>query len=319
MLSKTTKQGDYQWRAGGLRRIFSLVILTLCMAGCEPPTISSNGVIKAFGRVGLGPGDFSYPRAIAAEPDGSIFVIDKSGRIQRFSLAGDFETLWRMPEIDCGKPVGVSVHPDGRLFVADTHYSRVMIFDRDGNTLGSFGREGFGPGEFQLPTDVAFDADGFIYVVEYNGNDRVTKWTSDLRFVKAIGDTPVEGKRLRRPSAVAVDDEQTLWVTDACNHRVIRFSLDGEVLTTFGEFGDEPGQLRYPYDLSLSPDNTIMVCEYEGNRLQWFSKEGKSLRIWGSHGREPGELFSPWGATYGSDGKVFIVDSLNSRVQILKP
>ena len=106
---------------------------------------------------------------------------------------------------------------------------------------------------------------------------------------------------------------------DACNHRIVRLSLEGKVLTTFGRFGDQPGEMRYPYDISISPEGLVLVCEYEGNRLQWFSKEGRSLRTWGCGGRDPGELSAPWGVTYGPNGKVYVVDSLNQRVQIIKP
>lgn len=295
-----------------------LAILVAHSTGCEPPPITPNGVVGVFGDVGLGPGAFSYPRAIAAESDGAVFVVDKSGRVQRFSGDGTFETLWRMPETKSGKPVGMSLHPDGRLFVADTHYHRVMVFDHDGAQLGAFGRKGTGDGEFLLPTDVAFDNNGFIYVSEYQGNDRITVWSPDLTFVKAIADTPIRGKRLSRPTAIEIDDEQTLWIADACNHRIVRLSLDGEVLDVFGRFGTGPGELRYPYDLCISPQGTIMVCEYEGNRLQWFSKQGKPLRQWGRGGRKPGELFAPWGATYGPNGNVYVVDSLNSRIQIIR-
>lgn len=281
--------------------------------------MTDSGVVGIFGGVGYAPGSFSYPRAITAEPNGSVFVVDKNGRIQRFSATGELETLWRMPDIEKGKPVGFAVHPDGRLFVADTHYHRVMIFDRDGKHLGGFGEEGFGDGQFQLPTDIAFDAQGFIYVSEYFGNDRITRWSPDLRFVASFGVEPIDGKRLNRPTGLIVDDEQTLWTADACNHRLVRFSLEGRVLKVFGEFGDGPGQMRYPYDLSLSPEKTLLVCEYEGNRLQWFDKKGRSLRTWGKGGRAPGELFAPWGAIHGPRGRVYIVDSLNSRVQIVQP
>ncbi len=281
--------------------------------------MTPNGVIGVFGGVGLGPGAFSYPRAVAAESGGSVFIVDKTARVQRFAVDGTFETFWRMPEKAQGKPVGLTVHPDGRIFVADTHYHRVMIFDRDGKPLGSFGCKGTGDGEFMLPTDVAVDAEGFLYVSEYQGNDRITKWSPDLAFVSAMGEDPIKGKRLSRPAGVDIDDEQTLWIADACNHRIVRLSLDGEPVTTFGRFGDGPGELRYPYDIDVSPDGTIMVCEYEGNRLQWFSKDGRSLRIWGSSGRGPGELFAPWGAAFGPGGNVYVVDSLNSRVQIIRP
>ena len=306
---------------------FGLLLTTITfLAGCEPPAMTANGVIGIFGGVGLGAGAFSYPRAITAEPHGSVFVVDKSGRVQRFAPDGTFEASWRMPETAAGKPVGLTVHPDGRIFVADTHYHRIMIFNRDGKPLGSFGREGRGDGEFLLPTDVAVDAEGFLYVSEYQGNDRITKWKevissqlSVFSFVGALGDRPLDGKRLSRPAGIDIDDEQTLWIADACNHRIVRLSLNGELLATFGRFGAEPGELRYPYDLSIAPDGTVMVCEYEGNRLQWFSKHGTSLRTWGGSGRVPGKLFAPWGATYGPCGKVYVVDSLNSRVQIIRP
>lgn len=224
-----------------------------------------------------------------------------------------------MPEIHQGKPVGMAVHPDGRLFVADTHYHRVLIFDRDGNTLAAFGSEGTGNGQFQLPTDLAFDSRGFIYVGEYHRNDRVTKWTPDLQFVQTIGEEPIEGARLSRPSGLVMDEADTLWVADSCNHRLVRFSPDGRVLTTFGQFGAEPGNMRYPYDVTLLPNGTLVVCEYEGARLQWFTKEGRSLKTWGRHGRGRGELFAPWGVTYGPQGRLYVVDSLNSRVQIVQP
>jgi len=294
----------------------SLMAGLLMMLGCDPPPLTDNGVVAVFGGVGLGPGDFSYPRAIAAN-DEFVFVIDKTGRVQRFGPQGEFQHEWLMPIIEHGVPAGVGVHPDGRLFVADTHCHRVSVFDRDGNLQTTFGREGTGDGEMNLPTDVAIDADGFIYVGDCQGNDRITKWSADLQFVAALGMEPINGKRLARPAGLAFDDEQTLWVADACNHRIVRFDKDGRVLATFGEFGPEPGQMRYPYDIAVAPDQTIMVCEREGNRLQWFDKTGRSLRTWGESGREVGRLFSPWGAAYGPNGRVYVVDSLNSRVQVL--
>lgn len=297
----------------------AILCVAMTIAGCKPRALTTNGVVGVFGGVGLGPGAFTYPRAITTDRRGSVFVADKSGRIERFAADGAFETQWTMPETEAGKPIGLAVHADGRVFVADTHYHRVMVFDRDGRTLGSFGRQGTGDGEFQLPSDVAIDRDGYIYVSEYHENDRITKWSPDLKFVKALGESPIDGLRLSRPAGIDIDDEQTLWVADACNHRIVRLSRDGEVLATFGHFGHEPGELRYPYDLTVAPDGTIMVCEYEGNRLQWFTKDGRSVRVWGKRGREPGELSAPWGATYGPDGNVYIVDSLNRRVQIVRP
>lgn len=316
-----TTARDLRHILGAVNRAALLIpfAATLLIAGCERPPITESGVLKVFGTVGLGPSAFSYPRAITADPDGSILVVDKAGRVQRFADDGTYISEWRMPEIKQGKPVGLTVHPDGRVFVADTHYHRVLIFNREGDVVGSFGSKGTGDGQFRLPTDVAVDAQGYIYVSEYQGNDRITKWTPDLQFVEVIGAEPIDGKRLARPAGMAIDDEQTLWVADACNHRLVRFTLDGKVLSTVGRFGRGAGELRYPYDIDVSPEGTIFVCEYGGDRLQWFSKDGRSLRVWGQSGRAPGDLSGPWGAAYGRNGLVYVVDSINSRIQIVRP
>ncbi len=309
-----------RWDLGRVRWghcVVAVAVLLTC--GCDRGALTPNGVVGVFGGVGLGDGDFSYPRAITAAADGAVFVVDKSARVQRFSPDGAFELAWRMPDKQAGKPVGLTVHPDGRVFVADTHYHRVMIYDRDGHLLDEFGEPGNGDGQFQLPTDVAVDRAGFIYVSEYNGNDRVTKWSPDLKFVTQVSPALIDGVALARPAGIDLDDEQTLWVADACNHRIVRLSLEGQVLTVFGRMGTGPGQLRYPYDITVTPQGTLLVCEYGNSRLQWFDKTGRSVATWGSPGRELGQLWSPWGATVGRNGRVYVVDSLNSRVQIVEP
>lgn len=301
-------------RAGPL-----IMVVSIHCIGCDPPPLTSTGVVQVFGEMGMGPGAFSYPRAITVSADGTLFIVDKTARIQRFDADGVFETSWRMPEWEAGKPVGLYVHSDDRVFVADTHYHRVVVYDRDGNEVGRFGEEGSGPGQFGLPTDVAVDAKGFIYVSEYGGNDRITKWSADLQFVSVLVTGEVAGQPLRRPAALIIDGEQTLWIADACNHRIVRLDLQGKVLTVFGELGKEPGQLRYPYDIDVDVGGNVLVCEYGNCRLQWFDSAGRSLRVWGEPGREIGQLNSPWGANRGRDGRIYVLDSLNARVQVIRP
>lgn len=289
------------------------------IAGCTPPPLTDSGVVGVFGKLGLGPGEFSYPRAISIGPDGSVYVVDKSARVQRFSPDGTFELQWSMPEYRAGKPVGLTVADDHRVLVADTHYHRVIVFDRDGHELARFGRLGNGDGEFQLPTDVAVDTTGDIYVSEYNGNDRVTRWSPDYRFEKVVCAGTIAGLPLARPAAIDIDDEHTLWVADAVNHRILHFTPDGRLLGAWGQMGRQPGQLRYPYDIQCLPDGSILVCEFANNRLQWFDRTGRSLRVWGRQGRRLGELWAPWGVDVAPDGRVYALDSLNARVQIIRP
>jgi len=124
-------------RSRGTLAWVAWVLWIAWVGGCDNGPRHDRNVKGVFGETGMGPGEFSYPRAVAVAPDGSVFVVDKTARIQRFNPKGEYETSWRMPEWQAGKPVGLSVHPDGRVFVADTHYCRVMIYDRDGHLLVS--------------------------------------------------------------------------------------------------------------------------------------------------------------------------------------
>lgn len=304
--------------------MFACVAAGVSFCGCGGASATERGAeetvrpVLVFGQTGLGPGDFSYPRAIAIAPDDRVFVIDKAARVQRFSSDGRFETGWQMPDWSAGKPTGATVGPDGNLYVADTHYYRIVAFDREGREVGRFGVRGTGPGEFLFTTDVAFDRDGCLYVSEYGGNDRVSKFSPDRKFLFSFGGADAGEASLLRPQSICFDTEQTLWVADACNHRLCRFSRDGRLLSQVGRPGAEPGALRYPYAVRVAADGTLFVCEYGNNRVQRFAADGRSLGTWGGAGREPGRFAYPWSLDVARDGRVFVVDAGNNRVQVFK-
>ena len=69
---------------------------------------------------------------------------------------------------------GVTVGPEGNVFVADFYNHRIQKFTSKGQFLVAFGERGDGPGEFERPTDVAVDTEGNLYVVDF-GNNRIQK------------------------------------------------------------------------------------------------------------------------------------------------
>lgn len=299
-------------------RVTLPAIACLLLVACnrESATDAARPLI-AFGRTGIGPLEFNYPRAAAMSPDGTLLIVDKAARIQRFSARGEFLSAWRMPAFDAGKPTGLGVGPDGRVFAADTHYSRVTVFTVDGAIERQFGENGTGPGQFMLPTDVEIDPDGEIYVSEYGGNDRISRYSPDWRFRFSFGGRDAGDARLERPQCIRRGADGTLWVADACHHRICRFSPDGRLLSTFGSLGGGAGELRFPYNVDVLSDGTLIVCEYGNNRIQRFNPAGKSLAIWGQAGRRLGELAYPWAAVVGADDRLYVVDSGNNRVQVV--
>jgi DNA-binding beta-propeller fold protein YncE len=288
------------------------------LGGCRKPGIADRRPEIVFGDRGLGPGQFVYPRGMAIAPDGCVFVVDKTARIQRFSPRGEFETSWQMPEWEAGKPTGLTIDAAGRVLVPDTHYHRVIIFDRDGRELARFGENGTGEGQFLLPTDVVVDGQGRIYVSEYGDNDRISVFSPDLKFLYAFGRQDMGDEPLVRPQCMTLDKDGTLWVADACRHRICHFSLDGKLLGKFGQLGTAPGQMQYPYHVAVCPDGTLLVSEFGNSRLQRFDRSGRSLECWGVVGGQQGQLLSPWSVDVTDDGRVYVLDSGNNRVQVFR-
>ncbi len=296
---------------------FALLAGIAALVGCERrATDAVPGLLFSFGRTGLGPGEFSYPRAAALSGDGRLYVIDKAARVQCFSADGTFALDWRMSDWQAGKPTGVFVARDGRVYVADTHYARVQIFDPNGAPLAMFGSFGEGPGQFILPTDVAIDDEGFIYVSEYGGNDRISKFTPSFEYVMSFAGKDDGEGRTERPQSMLIRGE-TLWVTDSCQHRICAYTLDGKLKIAFGRNGSAVGEVHFPYGLDMLSDGTLVVSEFGNNRIQRFAQDGRSLGVWGIAGRRPGELAYPWAVAVGAGGRVYVLDSGNNRVQVI--
>jgi len=302
-------------RAGRSQVFYLLAASCFLLTGCDKTSGSTEPtVIKMFGSTGRGKLEFVYPRAI--DFDGTIlYVIDKAGRIQKISVDGEYLGEYHMPEIEAGKPTGISVGPDGNLYVSDTHYHRVVVFDSQGKVINKFGCLGEGDGEFIYPTDVAFDKNGRIFVSEYGGNDRISVFDKDGVFQYCFGEPGSGEKQFSRPSALCIDPTNDhLYIADACNHRIAVYTLEGKLVRYLGRVGSEPGCLRYPYDLALSDNGDLVICEYGNNRVQILSPQGQSRGIYGRAGRNAGELAYPWGVAVDQK-HAYIVDAGNNRIQ----
>lgn len=298
------------------RRMVLILLLSPLYSGCGGGGEQGEPLV-VFGRTGRGPCEFSYPRAAVADRDGRAFIVDKTGRIQCFSPIGEFQYQWSMPEIAAGKPTGLGIDANGRIYAADTHYSRVMVFESDGREVTRFGSFGEGPGQFRMPTDVAVDREGFIFVSEYGGNDRISKFTPQFQYVMSFAGPDSGEAHMERPQSIWIADDDTLWIADACNHRICHFTRDGAFLSAFGKLGSEPGEFQYPYNVAMLHDGTVIVCEYGNNRVQRLRTNGEPLGIWGQAGREIGELAYPWAVAILPDDHVLIVDSGNNRAQVI--
>jgi 6-bladed beta-propeller len=71
------------------------------------------------------------------------------------------------PEYLLGTVTSVVVGPGMTIYIADRQGSTVRAYDNTGEFLGTVGSAGEGPGEFQVPNDLAMDTAGRLWVRDY--------------------------------------------------------------------------------------------------------------------------------------------------------
>lgn len=88
-----------------------------------------------------------------------------------------------------GRVMDATLDRAGRILVADDQSHNVVVFGRDGRYVGTLGRRGRGPGEFESPWRVATDASDSIFVWDV-AQAQISVFGSDLRFARSFGVPP---------------------------------------------------------------------------------------------------------------------------------
>jgi DNA-binding beta-propeller fold protein YncE len=231
-----------------------------------------------------------------------------------YELVGDWAKL---PEnvsfVDIG---GLSIDSQDRLYVLNRGTLPVMVFDREGNLLSSWGEE-----FFSRPHGSCLTHDGFIYCTD-DGNHTVSKFTLDGKLLMTMGekDQPSNtgyinkgdmaeslatikrsGPPFNRPTGVALSPYGDIYVTDGYgNARVHKFAPDGTLLFSWGEPGTGPGQFQVPHSIRIDEELRVWVCDRENSRIQIFDLDGKFLEQWDDIGGKPCDIF------FGKDDMLYI-------------
>ena len=284
----------------------------------EPCPLAPTGASyrRVVGQAGTKPGELVYPRAILCTPDGWLYVVDKRGRLQAFDPELRVRRITRVPQMIAGSPTKMSLSSEGKLIVADTHYSRVLTYTRELVLEKAWGRPGSAPGGFRLVPDAREGPGGLLYVADYSSDSARIQLFRGPELVRTFGCFGLEPGQFRRPMALAIDRARgELYVADAENHRIQVLGVaDGVFRRSYGGIGSERGQLKFPYDVSVDEEGRAWVVEFGNHRLQVFDRQGRSVGAWGSAGRREGELAEPWGVALGPRGLVYVLDSGNSRI-----
>lgn len=267
----------------------------------------------AWGRQGVGSGDFLKPFGIAADSSGNIYVADTyNSRIQVFDSSGTFMKSWGQKGTGSGnlaRPWDVTVDSEGTVYVADTYNCRVQKFDVNGVYLGQWGQKGKGSGDFAFLSGIAVGPDSAIYTVDAKLN-RVQVFDNQGRFLRSWGNKGKGSGSFVSPFGLTVDGNGNVYVADSKMRRVQKFDSQGRFLAAFTD------RLTYPVDVAIDQASGNLLILDAASHLIWeMSPTGQNLRSYGGPGRSSGQFVEPYGLCADGASNVFVADTGNCRVQ----
>lgn len=222
--------------------------------------------IFAFGRSGTGEADLWWPKDIAVDKDGNIYVTNHV-----YSEEGN------------------------KLFA-------IKKYDRQGNFIKGWGTWGGGGGEFKDPWAIAIDdKNGYVYVSdsfypswmrgtgEQHPQERINKYTKDGKFIKSWGGNKVTGVAIIPPMLIvepdfsdpvglAIDSKGYVYVLEDDRARVSKYDGEGRLITRWGKIGAGQGEFKNPQAIAIDKDDNVYVADTDNNRIQEFDSNGKFLK-----------------------------------------
>jgi DNA-binding beta-propeller fold protein YncE len=217
-----------------------------------------------------GDGFFDRPHGLRIDASDNIWATDIAGHVvYKFNPAGriamvlgvrgrpgewhDFGHLRLFNE-----PNEAVVGPTGDIFVLQGHgkgESLVLKFDKDGNFIKTWGKKGNGPGEFDLPHSLVFDAQGLLYIADRN-NARIQVFDADGNYIR-------ESKHPGTPCGLFMTPDQTIWLAHGHTGLIMTLDLHGKVLGAIDGAGQGKALGKYgeAHYIAVSARGEVYVAD----------------------------------------------------------
>src|SRR6476660_5227942 len=196
----------------------------------------------------------------------------------RYDVAADWAKLpdgWEFRDV-----AAVAVDSKDRVYVFTRGEHPMMVFDRDGTFLPSWGE-----GLFKRAHGIHVDTDDTLYCTD-DGDHTVRKITTDGKVLLTIGvpNQPapfLSGKPFNRCTHNALSPKGEIYVSDGYgNSCVHEYSPDGKHLMCWGTTRTDPGEFNIVHNIVSDADGWVYVADRENHRVQVFDGNGKYETQW---------------------------------------
>jgi DNA-binding beta-propeller fold protein YncE len=160
------------------------------------------------------------PAGIAFDPERNrIYITDsKKHEVHAYDYNGKHLKLVA-DDIDVYYPIGIAVHPNGKIYVVDSMNFRVNVFNPDYSYDFSFGEHGDMPGMFARPKYIAINQEGMVFITDAAfGNFQI--FHPDGRIFGFVGSPGHGFGRFNQPQGIAIDNDDKIYVVDQTNRRL---------------------------------------------------------------------------------------------------
>ena len=225
---------------------------------------------------------------VAAAPDGTVYLLQRGDQADPILAVGPDGTVRR----SWGKglyvmPHAIRVDPAGNVWTTDAASSHVRKFSPEGRELLDIAVGGQPTpcrNNFCGTTDVAFAANGHLFVADGYANARILEYTAEGTKVREWG-TPGTGPgQFNLPHSIQIDASGVVHVADRENGRVQRFDQSGAFLGEWSGFGKTFGLRADGASMwlatqprqqpNLSPGWLLKVDSASGRLLGWAPSTG---------------------------------------------
>jgi len=157
-----------------------------------------------------------------------VIVLDRGGKVLRSWGKG----MYTMPH-------AIRLDPQGNVWTTDAASSMVYKFSPEGTLLLKIeiGGQPDPCGSFCSTTDIAFAADGHLFIADGYRNARILEYTADGKKVAEWGKPGTGPGEFRLPHSIQIDERGIIYVADRENGRIQRFDRAGRFLGEWAQYG----------------------------------------------------------------------------------